>query len=116
LARSVGKVMRMATGEDIRKVYVAMKTICAEASQMLAAFQGEMSRKGFKCVNAGGVLWGTSNAVGKPSYWLPYFLQTIFVSGDVNKATSAIGLQILFDEPEGRIDLVFPVVLCGVLE
>jgi len=106
----------MATGEEIRTVYVALKTICTEASQMLSTLQGEMSRKGFKCLNTGGVLWDTSEDVGNPIYWLPYFLQMVFVSGDVSRATRAIGVQILFDDPNGRIDLLFPVVLCGVMD
>jgi hypothetical protein len=105
----------MASGEDIRKIYTAMKSICNEASQMLAEIAGELARHKFKRQNAA-IIWGTSAAVENPGKWLPYFQQRIFVPQDSAKASRKIGAQILFDEPEGRIDLVFPIVLCGILE
>jgi hypothetical protein len=105
----------MASGEEIRKVFVAMKSICNEASQMLIELGGELARKGFQRQNAA-IIWQTSATVDFPRYWLPYFLQRIFVAQDPAKAGRAMGVQILFDEPEGKIDLTVPIVLCGILE
>jgi hypothetical protein len=105
----------MASGEDIKKIYAAMKSVYTEASQMLIELGSELARCGFTRQNSA-IMWEMSQAVENPSKWLPYFQQRIFTPSDLTKASRTIGVQILFDDPDGRIDLVYPIILCGVLE
>jgi hypothetical protein len=105
----------MATGEEIKKIYTAMKSVCREASQMLIEVGAELDRHRFKRQNSQ-VMWELSKAVENPAVWLPYFQQMVFISQLPAKSGRAIGIQILFDDPYSRIDLMFPIVLCGVME
>jgi hypothetical protein len=104
----------MATGREIKQIYDAMKRICRETSQMLTVIHDNFGRQGFVIATKNSsVMWGTSSSYSSPDYWLPYFQQILFAPKEKSNPNRAVGINILFDDPE--LDNVIPFASCGVL-
>jgi hypothetical protein len=106
----------MATGREIKEIYDSMKKICRETSQMLSVVHDNFGLQGFVIATKNsGVMWGTSASYLNPGYWLPYFQQMLFAPKGNSNTNRAVGVNILFDDPDGNLDNVIPFVSCGVV-
>jgi hypothetical protein len=106
----------MATGREIKNVYVAMKKICQESSEMLQVVRDQFTKSKFQIAAPDSrVLWDGSSGLAYPFYWLPYFQQIAFVKKGEKKDDSVLTVNIFFDDPEGEFESDVPFVTCGAL-
>jgi hypothetical protein len=108
----------MATGREIKQIYDSIKRICRETSQMLTVIHDNFGRQGFGIATKNSsVMWGTSTSYSSPDYWLPYFQQMLFAPRVESNPNRAVGVNVLFDDPDpvGDLGNVIPFVSCGVL-
>lgn len=104
----------MAIGKEIKEVYDMMKTICQETSKLLIVINDMMEDEGFMAVGDSSVMFGKSAHYRYPDYWLPYFLQRVFVEEKDSK--NGVGVNITFDGSNDGLDNKIPFVTCGVVQ
>lgn len=104
----------MATGLEMKEVYDLMKRICIETSNLLKVINDLFEEEGFEAVGGSAVMWERSNHYRYPEYWLPYFMQRVFVKEEGSR--KGIGINIMFDGSMHGLKNRIPFVTCGLLE
>lgn len=104
----------MATGVEIKAVYDMMKRICVETSKLLIVINDLFEKEGFQAVGGSAVMWDKSNDYRNPEYWMPYFMQRVFVKEKDSK--KGIGINIMFDGSMHELENKIPFVTCGLFE
>jgi len=100
----------MITDSQIMQVYAAMEKICNEVNSMMVALDDLMKGKKFEQFSP--LRWETSEAIGAPGYWLPYFSQRQYrKKGHLKRAA---GFQILLKD--NTTDNSIPFITCGISE
>ncbi|WP_394234186.1 hypothetical protein [Niallia oryzisoli] len=104
----------MAKGKDIKEIYDMMKTVCEETSKLIIVMNDMMENEGFKAVSGGSVMWDRSTHFRSPEFWLPYFLQRVFVKSE--NLSKGVGINIMFDSSMYGFENTIPFITCGFLE
>ena len=104
----------MANGKEIKAVYDMMKKIYVETSKLLIVINDRFEQEGFEAVGDNSVMWGKSNHYRYPEYWLPYFMQRVFVKEKGSK--KGLGVNIMFDGSVDGLENATPFITCGLLE
>lgn len=104
----------MATGREIKEVFDMMKKIYQETSKLMIVINDMMENEGFEAVGDGSVMWGKSSHYRSPEYWLPYFMQRVYVKE--KGAKKGIGINIMFDGSVDGLENSIPFITCGLLE
>ncbi|WP_394238314.1 hypothetical protein [Niallia oryzisoli] len=104
----------MATGREIKEVYDMMKRIYEETSKLVTVVNDLLEKEGYIAVGDGSVMWGRSSHYRSPNYWLPYFMQRVFVKEKDSK--KGIGVNITFDSSMDGLENNVPFLTCGYLE
>lgn len=104
----------MATGKEIKDIYDMMQKICDETSILVNLINDMFINEGFEAVGDGSVMWNKSNHFLYPKYWLPYFLQRVFIKK--SNVKKGVGFNIMFDGSNDGLDNEIPFLTCGIVE
>lgn len=99
----------MGTDRQIFKVYEEMERICCEVNDMFVAMDEVMDRKRFS--GGGSLRWETSEALGNPVGWLPYFSQRLYFKGENWKKALGVNLMMKDAQMANKI----PFLTCGLI-
>jgi hypothetical protein len=106
--------MNMATGREIKDIYNMMQKICDETSKLIIVINDMLINEGFEAVGDGSVMFNKSTHYQYPKYWLPYFLQRVFIKK--NNLQKGIGINLMFDASLDGLENNIPFLTCGVVE
>ncbi|MEH6943136.1 hypothetical protein [Bacillus sp. JJ722] len=104
----------MATGREIKDIYDMMQKICDETSKLISVINDMLINEEFEAVGDGSVMLNKSKHYLYSKYWLPYFLQRVYIRKP--NVMKGVGINIMFDGSIDGLENKIPFLTCGFVD
>ncbi|MDF2479033.1 MAG: hypothetical protein K0S25_827 [Bacillus sp. (in: firmicutes)] len=102
----------MSIGEEMKHVYDEMVKIYTETGKLISIIEDEFAKKGWTAGDHG-VTWDRSSRFESSEFWLPYFMQRVYIKDNTSRG---VAFSILFDGLDEDHQIAYPTLSCAVAE